>query len=145
MNAAHLHLAINHFPVVGFIIASPLLAWAVFRKSDVLAKTAFGLIIIIGLSAAAAFFTGEPAEELVEGMPGISESLIEEHEEAAEFALIVSLIAGAVCLVSLIVFRGGRPLPLWLLMGVLTLSLAAAGAMGRTANLGGMIHHEEIR
>ena len=54
------------------------------------------------------FLTGEPAEEVVGHLPGISEQAIEEHEEAAEVAAIVTGFAGLLGLWLLIARRGGR-------------------------------------
>jgi hypothetical protein len=44
------------------------------------------------LIALPVYFTGEPADELVENLPGVAESLIDKHKYAALFAL---LMAGA--------------------------------------------------
>ena len=38
MNIAHLHLMLNHFPVVGSVIVALLLVLALYRRSDELGR-----------------------------------------------------------------------------------------------------------
>jgi hypothetical protein len=38
MSTVHLHLLLNHVPVIGMIIGICLLAWALFRKDQGLAR-----------------------------------------------------------------------------------------------------------
>jgi hypothetical protein len=89
------------------------------------------------------FLTGEPAEEAVEGVAGVSESMIHPHEEAAEAALIVTGIAGVMALVALGAYRR-RSLPRWLTGAAFTAALVSTTMLGWAANLGGRIRHTEI-
>jgi hypothetical protein len=91
------------------------------------------------------YLTGEPAEEIVENLPGVDEAFIEQHEEAALVAFVDILIVGVAALVSLILFGRSRPVPNWLSVIVLVLSVTTFVLMVRTANLGGLIRHPEIR
>jgi hypothetical protein len=34
MNATHIHLLLNHFPVIGTLIGSGLLLWGIVKKQD---------------------------------------------------------------------------------------------------------------
>ena len=115
------------------------------RKSEELKKISLGFFIIIALLAIPAYLTGEPAEELVENLPGVSKASIEQHEEAAQVAFAGVLIVGAAALGGLIFFRRGKWIPNWLSVIVLVLSLIVFVLMARTANLGGLIRHTEIR
>jgi hypothetical protein len=51
-------------------------------------NAAYLIFIISSNGAGIAYLTGEGAEETVENMPGISESIIEQHEDFAMYALI---------------------------------------------------------
>jgi len=144
MNPAHFHLMSNHLPVVGMLFGLLLLSFALLRRSDLLAKTALGALVIVALLVVPAYVSGEPAEEWVERLPGVSERVIDPHEEAAKVALAATLLTGGVALVGLLVARG-RPLSRGFAWLVLALALGAAGALGWTANLGGRIRHPEIR
>ena len=59
MNPAHLHLLINHFPVVGFFLGSLLLLVGVILKNSTLKKTSYFMLIFIGFTAILANATGE--------------------------------------------------------------------------------------
>jgi hypothetical protein len=143
MSIVHLHLLLNHFPIVGAVLGAMLIALAWLRRSTDLGKAAMGLFVLLGVLSIAVFLTGEPAEEAVEALRGISESMIERHEDAALFATIGMTVAGVLSLVGLGVFRG-RPLPRWVMPAMFGMSLGAAGLMGYAANIGGMIRHTEI-
>jgi hypothetical protein len=87
--------------------------------------------------------TGEPAEEAVEHLAGVTERAIHVHEEAAELAAVATYVGGAIALAALMFFRRrGLGPPLATL--ALVVALAAFGLMARTANLGGQIRHPEI-
>lgn len=145
MNQAHLHLLFNHFPVIGTILCLLLLLFALLRKSDELKRASLGGLVLISLLTIPAYLTGEPTEELVENLPGVSHALIEAHEEAALVAFIALGLTGALALVGLIWFRNRTTLPTWLIAAALLLTSISVGLMARTGNLGGEIRHTEIR
>jgi putative effector of murein hydrolase LrgA (UPF0299 family) len=136
---------INHLPVIGSIFGVLLLLFALLRKSEELKRVSFGVFVFTALLALPVYFTGEPAGEVVEHLPGVAESLIEEHEDAALFALLMAGATGVVALAGLILFRRAERLPGRIVGAVLVLSLATSGVMGWTANRGGRIRHTEIR
>lgn len=145
MNIIHLHLLLNHVPVIGAIFALLLLAFGILKKSDDLKKASFGAFAIAALIAIPVYLTGEPAEGLIENLPGVSESVIERHEYAALLALIAIGVVGTIALVGLVLFRGNRKIPAWFSYLSLILALTAGGLMAWTANLGGQVRHSEIR
>jgi hypothetical protein len=144
MSVLHLHLLLNHVPVIGAVLAVLLLAFALARRSGELSKAALGLVALIAAVSVAVFLTGEPAEEVVEGLPGFSHALVERHEEAALVATVAMGALGGLALLALAAFRG-RALPRWATGAALAGTLGVAGLMGYTANLGGQIRHTEIR
>ena len=145
MSWAHIHLALSHVPVIGLLIVLLLLAVARVRRSTELTRVSYALLVLLAASAVVVYLTGEPAEELVETLPGVSEAIVEEHEEVALIATIGMVILGLVALVGLIRFRAPRIAPAWYGRGVLLLALLMGGVMVWTANLGGQIRHSEIR
>ena len=145
MNWAHIHLSLNHLPVVGTIFGVLLLLLALVRKSEELKRVSLGVFVFTALLALPVYFTGEPAEKVVEHLPGVAEPLIERHEDAALFALLMAGGAGVVALAGLILFRRAEKLPGWIVAATLVLSIATSGLMGWTANRGGRIRHTEIR
>jgi hypothetical protein len=145
MNAAHWHLVLNHIPLIGIGFVALLMVIAFLRKSSELVSVSMVLALIVALFAIPAYLTGEPAEEVVENTPGISENLIEEHEEAAEKAFILVEAVGGLALIGLIARRFSRNLGNTLAVATLAGLLAGGGLVAYTANLGGKIHHQEIR
>jgi hypothetical protein len=135
-NPAQIHLALNHIPVVSVILAIPLLLWARFRPA------AYVILVIGALTAVPAFLTGEGAEEVVEHAAGVAESAIHAHEEAAEGALVVMALTGALALASIFLARLREKTGL---VATIAMTLVTAGMMGRAAHLGGLIRHPEIR
>jgi hypothetical protein len=144
MNWVHIHLLLNHLPVIGIVLVIPILAWGFGRRSEEVIR--LGLVLLAALAAVTivVYVTGEPAEEAAEGLAGVSESLIERHEEAALLATSAFAAIGALALGGLIRFRR-RPIPRRFAALVLALALIPAGMVGWTANLGGQIRHTEIR
>ena len=145
MNPAHLHLMVNHVPVIGAILAAGLLGYGVFTKSSDLSRVALGLFVLMAVAGLAVYLTGEPAEEMVERLAGVSETALHLHEDAA---LIATILLGAYGLfaagVLLVYRRRGTVLPASTAMLAFALSLVPVATMGYTANLGGHIRHDEI-
>jgi uncharacterized membrane protein len=144
MNATQLHLALTHVPVVLSIIGLVILIISFFRKNDVLTKTALWILLAAGLFTLPVYFTGEGTEEAVEGLPGVSEAIIEKHEDFAKATLVLVSASGLLALIGLGAYAFGKFVSV---VKVLTLLLAfvSAGAMVQTAHLGGQIRHSEIR
>lgn len=144
MNAAQIHLGLNHLPLGLALVGVPLLAIALWRKSSELKTTASILLIVSALAAIPTFLSGEPAEEIIEHRPGVSKTVIHEHEEAGEFTLIAIGILGGLVLAAGLFERFKKPLPSGAWWGVFFLGVLSLGIFVRTAHLGGLIRHDEL-
>ncbi|MBI3790966.1 MAG: hypothetical protein HY275_08815 [Gemmatimonadetes bacterium] len=144
MNGAQIHLALNHLPVIGTLIATLLLAAALVVKSGAVRRAALLLFAAAGLAAGAAFLTGEPAEDVAENLPGVQKAMIHDHEEAAEAALIGTAIIAVLALGAVLVERR-RTVPRWVAVAILVGGVGASGGMAWAAHLGGLIRHPELR
>ncbi|MCB2199828.1 hypothetical protein KQI63_10505 [bacterium] len=147
MNAAQLHLLVNHFPVIGMILALPVL---------LLARTKFGgrgaaiaaviLIVIASLGSVASVVTGEGAEEIIEDVVGIHTDFTHQHEERAEATNVVAIITGFVALLFLFMsLRKEKNAPVWAWTSLMIFVLITSILAGWTSHLGGQIRHTEIR
>ena len=145
MNWAHVHLMINHFPVVGVFGAVALLIYSLARKSEEIKRVSFGLFVLLALITLAVFFTGQAAEDTVKKLPFVTEASIGRHEEMAELALVLMGTLGIAALAGLLFLRESGAIPKWIVVIVLLVSLVTAAVVGLTANLGGQIRHTEIR
>src|SRR6478609_3961062 len=112
MSLVHLHLLLNHIPVIGTLIALLLFATALLLRETVSTKFALAFTAGVAAIAVVVYFTGAPAEEAVEKLAGVTERSIERHEEAAELATIAIGGLGALCLIALVAFRAKRA-PRW--------------------------------
>ncbi len=143
MNGQQIHLLVNHVPVVGSLGALLLLAIAWLRPGKTIARTALAFTVLVGVSAVLAFLTGEPAEEVVEHLPGIVAGSIGPHEEMADRALWVGIAAGVAGLAGLVWGRKHIE-KRRVVLPSLVLMIALVALMAWTAHLGGMIHRPEM-
>lgn len=144
MSPVHIHLLLNHVPVIGTLVAIALLAWALLRRNPALTRASLGMFVVFALAGIVVYLTGEPAEHLVEDLPGVSHDAIEAHEEAAFLATALLGGLGALALGGLVALRRAPSVPRGFAILTLGFSLLPATAMGWTANLGGKIRHTEI-
>lgn len=145
MNWAHVHIFLNHIPVWGTVFGTLLLIYGMVRGSEEIKRVSLGVFVIIAVLTVPVYFTGEPAEEIVEGLEGVSEPIIEEHEKLAVVSFIAVLILGVIALIALQRYRRADAVPKGFIVAVLVLSIVVWGLMIWTANLGGKIRHSEIR
>jgi len=94
MDQTHLHLLITHLPIFGSLLATLVLGYGMWKKSNTTITASYYLLIIAALGAAIAYFTGEGAEETVENLQGVSENVIELHADFAQYALIALIAVG---------------------------------------------------
>lgn len=145
MDATHVHLLLNHFPIIGSLLGVGVMGYGYLTSSEQVKKAALWTWAAMAVVAIPVFLTGEPAEEGVEGIASVSEALIEEHEEAASAAVWLMEALGLLSLVALFLgkTKGSLSKPLVLVSTIL--GLVVFGAMARTGYLGGQIRHSEIR
>ncbi len=145
MDAAHIHLMLNHFPLVGFFFSFLILAFGVFRKNESFVRVGLCLIMLSGLFAIGTYLTGEPAEKIIEHSAGFSEEIVEAHEEAAEFVIWLIVATSLLSATALYFSLFKKGIPKILNYGILALAGISIVATARTNNLGGKISHPELR
>jgi len=144
MNSVQIHLALTHMPVILSFVGLIMLVVAFFIKNIALTKISYILLLAAGLAAIPVFLTGEGTEEAIENLPGVSEAVIERHEEVAKMAMIAVAAAGLVALAALFSFKWQKAARVFKVVVVL-LAITSGGLMAQTAHLGGQIRHTEIR
>lgn len=144
MDLLHIHLLLNHVPVIGTIGCALLLIAAFVTRSRDVAVAGLVTMVLVSLVALPVFFTGEPAEERVENLAGLNKGAIETHEEAALPALIAIEVGGALALLALIVVRFRPHSSELALAATVCVALVATILVARAANLGGEIRHTEL-
>ena len=145
MDSTHVHLILNHFPIVGTLIGTLFLLFGVWKKNNSIQQISLATIFLMALFSIPVFLTGEPAEESVEKLPGVIKSLIEEHEEASQIAFWVMMVAGLFSLVGFAMQFMQNKMAKTFVMVTLLMSIITSGLMARAGYLGGQIRHSEIR
>src|SRR2546427_416788 len=145
MNLAHLHLLLNHFPTVGFGVGLGLFMVALAAKSDTLKQVGLGIFFLIALLTIVVYLSGNAADLAIGKLPGVSESLISVHEDAALLAYVFMELTGFAAFLTLWQLRRTAQTASWSLPAVSLLSILTFALMARAATLGGEIRHSEIR
>lgn len=145
MNDAHLHLVVNHFPIIGTIFGLGILITGMVLKNKTAINIAYILFVISAIFGFASMYTGEGAEEMVEDMPSIGDRIIHEHEEMAEKLALILYVLGAISLVGL--YLNNKQHSKANLITYLAMVIAVVGAIiGKEAGTtGGEVRHTEIR
>lgn len=144
MNGAHVHLLLNHVPVLGSLFAFCILLYGIIIKTDSVIKVALILMVGVALVGIPAFLTGDEAKHVIDPVSTVNKNAMDVHEEIAEIAFWVLMISGAFALGTLIAMRSVKinSMPLvWLNLLILLLVVVL---MARTAWSGGEIRHNEI-
>jgi uncharacterized membrane protein len=143
-SGAHLHLLVNHAPVLGTWFAFALLIASYLFAPDVLRRTALVVLVGSGIAGAAANYTGESAEDAIRGYPGVKRDVIHAHEDMAERAFILSVALGVLSIGGLAKWRR-TPVPQGATVALVLVTAFVGGAMTYTALLGGRVRHTEVR
>jgi hypothetical protein len=155
INLAHLHLLINHFPTIGFIVGLGLFVFAMIGKSDELKRASLVIFVGIALMTIPTYMSGSAAQEMICMVaqkspnapcanPNVSREVIETHRDAALLALVFMEITGAAAWLGLWQFRRSSRPSNTTLLTVLLLSIVTLAVVSNAANLGGPIRHPEI-
>lgn len=165
MNAAHSHLIINHFPIIGLILGIIVLLIGILSRSSVTRRVGLFLFLVAGITAIPAFSTGEGAEEIIEHMPSAAacgadcscshdvvdkaseqtHHLIHEHEEKAEALMPLMWGIIGLSLIALFLEWKKKSMAFVASIVVLLVGVLAAYFAKEVGNSGGEIAHPEVR
>ena len=145
MSLSHLHLVMNHVPTVGAAAALGLLLLGYVRRNDHLKHVGLELLFVIALLTLPVYVSGVAALYEMRERPDISVDAMRIHQDAALAGFVVAELAGFIAWIALWQWRRrGRPAR-GLVASATVLLIVTLAIMGRAANLGGEIRHEEIR
>jgi hypothetical protein len=145
MNIPHLHLLLNHFPTIGTMVALGLLLLSFARPSDALKRASLEVFFVIALLTLPAYLSGNAAQAAIQGRDDVSEEAILEHQDSALQALALMELTGVVAWVGLWQYRRRSQPGRGVLSAVVVLAAVTLAVTARAANIGGEIHHPEIR
>jgi uncharacterized membrane protein len=144
MNLPHVHLLLNHFPIIGTIIALGLLVFALLGRSEDLRRGSFVIFTGIALLSIPTYMSGSGAALALKKLPNISESALAAHNGMALIALAFVEFTGLFAWLALWQSRRFSRPRNWTVAAVLVLSLLTVNFMALTGNTGGDIRHPEI-
>src|SRR5688572_24644214 len=104
MNFAHLHLLLNHFPVIGMIVGSGLFACSYAGEGRNLDLRRAGLLVfaVTGFLTIPTYLTGAGAQDMLNRSGDeVVSALIERHEGAAFLGLWSVTLTGGLALFGL--------------------------------------------
>lgn len=142
---AHIHLLVNHVPILGSIFVLILFLIALIFKQGFLQKLSLWFLAGIALSTAVAYFSGDGTKRAVRGLPQVSETMMRAHEQAARYGLVMMFLTGIVSLGGILLYSKRPTLPLYLCITVLLILFVSVAVLTYVGFLGGQIMHPEIR
>ena len=145
MNKAHLHLLVNHFPIIGTFFGIGILIVALFLKNNSIKNTAYWVFITTAIFAAISMATGDGAEHIVKDFPDIGRKIIHVHEEYAEKLALVLYLLGIISIVGFYMNRINHVKATLLSYIILVVGIVALGLTINVGASGGEIRHTEIR
>ena len=145
MNWVHLHLALNHIPVLGTLFVGLLLVTALIKHNREMVRLSLIWFVTLTLVSIPIKFTGDFAHQATIDSEWLPTEIVANHEQAADQATSAIFVLGLFAAYGLFQGRDNRPIPIWLTVVITILTLGTFALMARTANLGGQLRHEEIR
>jgi hypothetical protein len=153
MNLAHIHLLLNHFPTIGFGLGLGLFFVSLFAKNEELKRASLVILFVIAVIAIPTYLSGAAAlDKLCERVggvikcpPGLSLTLIQEHEDWALLAFSLMEITGFFAFIGIWQMRRTPKLQAWNATVILLLAIISFGVMSIAATEGGRIRHPEIQ
>ncbi len=145
MNDAHLHMVVNHFPIIGTILAIGILIAGLVLKNSTIRNTSYFVFIIAAVFGILSMSTGEGAEELVKDMPDVGWKIIHEHEEIAEKLALLLDVIGVLSVVALYLNFKKNPKEKIVSLIILGIAIASLVVIQKVGTSGGEIRHTEIR
>ena len=145
MNDAHLHMVVNHFPIIGTIFGLGILITGIVMKNNVIKNVAYVLFCISAIFGFASMFTGEGAEEIAENLPSVTDQIIHEHEEMAEKLALVLYVLAGISLVGLYLNFKKHAKANLVSYFAFVVALVAVFFGKQTGTTGGEVRHTEIR
>src|SRR5688572_10687941 len=145
MNLSHLHLVMNHVPTVGAAVALGLLLLGFARRNDHLKHAGLEVLFVIAVLTLPVYVSGVAALYELRERPDISVDAMRIHQDAALAGFVVAELAGFIAWIALWQWRRRGRAAQGLVAAATVLLIVTLAIMGRAANLGGEIRHEEIR
>jgi uncharacterized membrane protein len=144
---SHVHMILNHFPTVGFVIGLALFIVALVKNNDVLTRIGLAIFALCALLGAPTYVTGAASmwALTLPPIPEIAASSINAHRDMALLTLFGLAFTGGFAWMELWRYRYTHKFCKRALYITLGFALITLGIMAETGHRGGLINHPEIR
>jgi len=146
MEASHIHVMINHVPLLGTLFGLILFGYGMIFKNKSFQKAGLLTFILVGMATIATYFSGRMAVGAVKNIAGTSRDAIHDHREMAESALYLMLGLMLTSLTVLVVEWRSKNRKTGAMKGiVMVLALISFVFISLVSNLGGKVRRPELR
>lgn len=145
LDGHYIHLLSNHFPIILSITGFFILTYGLFKHAKAVKQIGLAVLLAASIATIPAYITGEDAEEKVENATDTSKSMMEEHEEGAEFAFIFTDILGVFSLISLLLLMKDHKYSVMANRITWLVGLVTIATLFRVGQTGGQIRRPELR
>jgi uncharacterized membrane protein len=144
---SHVHMVLNHFPTVGFVIALTCYGTALLIDNELMKRCGLVLFVICAILGVPTYVTGAASMWALTdpAFPGVSKAVINAHRDMALWTLFGLAFTGVAAWVELWRYRHLGRLSNRSLYLVLAFAIITLGIMAETGHRGGQINHPEIR
>ena len=141
----HLHIVLNHFPLIGSIFVLGLLIASAYLKNDDMRRVGLILFVVLGLLAIPTYITGAAAGWAYQGRADISAEVLAAHRDAALVAFIFLGLTGTASWLALWRERRSGRSSNPGMYTVLGLGVVSVLTVVETGSLGGTVIRPELR
>ncbi|MCE7938450.1 hypothetical protein DCC79_06290 [bacterium] len=145
MNAAHLHITINHFPVICVLLGILVLCIGHWRRSSEITMVALVLFVLAAVVTVPTYYSGRNSSRVIRGVEGVVRDITRAHSGAATWAYYVTLVLGLLAAWGLKQWRSAGDLTSRVRGLVWIVAILAATTLARASLTGGKVRHTEAR
>jgi len=144
---SHVHMILNHFPTVGFVMALAFYIIALVVNNDTLKRSSLVVFVICSIVGVPTYVTGAAAmwALTVPPIPEISKAVINAHRDMALWTLFGLGFTGVAAWIELWRYRYIGRFSNTSIYLILAFAIITLGIMAETGHRGGQINHPEIR
>jgi uncharacterized membrane protein len=144
---SHVHMVLNHFPTVGFVVALTFFIIGLILSNNGMMRSALAIFVVCGVLIVPTYASGTASMWAITDppLPGISKAVINAHRDMALLSLFGLAFTGGTAWLELWRYRYlGRFSRLSLYL-ILAFAIITLGILAETGHRGGQINHPEIR
>ena len=145
MNDAHLHLLVNHFPIIGLFFGFIILLFGIIKYNSTLKSTAYIIFIFCTIIGKISMMTGGKAAQMTKAIEEISRDHIHTHADAASLFMKPLYILGLVSIFGLVSIVKKRESEKFVSYCVILIAVICLFLSKNVGTSGGEIRHTEIR